>query len=410
MVLLAPVLLLSAGAQAPADPPKEAPKADEKEKGGFTDRTKAGKARLLKEFGGSEESEEAVMLGLAWLTQKQNKDGSWSYDQGQTGDKAAATGMAMLAFLGAGQSHTDGRYKQTVQAGLDWLLKNIDLNDNSRTNGQFRTITNMYSQGIATLALVEAYGMTKDKQLRAQLKPAAQAAVNYIQRAQGNNGSWGYNFGGTGDTSIVGWQIQALHAARLTQDLEVDEKVIKKAVKFLDYVGTSPGKGQAKSIYGYTSPGGEPTTSLTAIGLLCRYYISGWRAEDEGFSAGSKALMKRAPSTTALTNRDLDLYFYYYSTQVVRYYGGEEWKTWNEGAKKADGTRKGGVAEWLIGLQSKRPQDRGSWDPEQGGLGGNPWIGNNCGRHGTTCLCLLTLEVYYRYDPKSNENVGQEKK
>jgi len=391
--LAASLLLFSAGSPAgPADPPAKAdpkadPKKDEEKK---IDRTGATKKRLLKEFGGSEESEEAVMLGLAWLTQMQQQDGNWVYDAGHTDDKAAATGMAVLAFLGAGQSHKDGRYKQTVQAGLDWLVKNVDTGQGNN-RGQFNTISNMYSQGIATLALCEAYGMTQDP----AIKKAAEAAVDYIQRGQGANGSWGYTFGTTNDTSIVGWQIQALHAAKLA-GLAVDDKVIKKAVKFLDSVGTGPGK----SAYGYTSTAGAgPGTSLTAIGLLCRYYIDGWRTENRGFAEGTKGLMRRAPSATPAWPQ-LDLYYYYYATQVVRFYGGDEWKTWNEGALKPGGTRKGGMPDWLIELQARGTRaDRGSWDPQP-----EQWIGPNCGRLGTTCLCLLTLEVYYRHLPLFKRN------
>jgi hypothetical protein len=406
VLFLLPALLLATNSSAPAparesrpakiEDPKKDDKKDDGKGDGFDGRTKAGKARLLKEFGGSEESEEAVMLGLAWLTQMQNKDGSWQYDAGYPADKAAATGMAMLAFLGAGQSHAEGRYKQTVQAGLDWLVKNVNM-DQGQTSGQFNTISNMYSQGIATLALVEAYGMTKDKQVRAKLKPVAQAAVDYIQRAQGNNGSWGYTYGTNNDTSIVGWQIQALHSARLTQDLTVDDKVIKKAIGFLDFVSA----GQDKSVYGYTNNvGAAEATSLTSIGLLCRYYIDGWRPDTAGFATGAKGLMKRAPSVTP--RPQFDLYYYYYATQVVRFYGGDDWKTWNEGTKQADGTRKGGMQDWLIELQSKRPTDRGSWDPDVG------VIGPSCGRMGTTCLALLTLEVYYRYDPQQeNKPAGK---
>jgi hypothetical protein len=362
---------------ASAQPPKE-------EKKGKIDRTGETKKRLLKEFGGSEESEEAVMLGLAWLTQMQKPEGNWVYDAGNTNDKAAATGMAVLAYLGAGQSHKEGRYKQTVQSGLDWLVKNVDAGQ-GKTRGRFNTISNMYAQGIATLALCEAYGMTQDPKLKA----AAQAAVDYIQNAQAKNGSWGYESGNAGDTSIVGWQIQALHAAKLAQ-LDVDDNVIKKAIKFLDYVST----GQSKSVYGYGTPGGSHATSLTAIGLLCRYYVDDWRAETAGFNDGTKGLMKRAPINPQ--NRQLDLYYYYYATQVVRYHGGDEWKTWNEGTLK-DGMRKGGMADWLITLQDRGAANRGSWKPEPG------WIGQHCGRLGTTCLCLLTLEVYYRYDPQAAE-------
>ncbi len=387
-LLATSLLLLSAspGVPAQAPPPGEAePGKDEVKKG--IDRTAAARKRLLKDFGGSEESEEAVMLGLAWLTQMQKQDGNWVYDQGRVGDHAAATGMAVLAFLGAGQSHKEGRYKQTVQAGLDWLVKNVNVTNN-RQSGRFNTISNMYSQGIATLALCEAYGMTQD----AKLKAAAQAALDYIQNAQGANGSWGYNFGNQGDTSIVGWQVQALHAGQLA-GLDVDEKGIKKAVGFLNLAGS----GQNKSAYGYlNSSGAAPGTSLTAIGLLCRYYIDNWRPAHAGFAEGTKGLMRRAPTVTQ--KPAMDLYYYYYATQVVRFHGGDEWKTWNEGPKQPDGTRKGGVPDWFISLQVRTPQNRGSWDPERG------WIGQDCGRLGTTCLSLLTLEVYYRYSPEKAQN------
>ncbi len=101
-----------------------------------------------------------------------------------------------------------------------------------------------------------------------------------------------------------------------------------------------------------------------------------------------------ARAAAAQARPELDLYYYYYATQVVRYHGGDPWKVWNEGAAKGD-ARKGGMADWLIDLQVRTPAARGSWNPAR-----DQWIGPHCGRLGTTCLCLLTLEVYYRYDPQ----------
>jgi hypothetical protein len=339
------------------------------------------------------------MLGLAWLTQTQKQGGHWEYDAGNhRDDHAAATGMAVLAFTGAGQSHKEGRYKQTVQAGLDWLVKDVAMTQDEN-HGRFKTATSMYSQGIATLALCEAYGMTHDP----ALKKAAQGAIDFIQKAQGPLGSWGYAPRTDNDTSIVGWQIQALHAAQLTQELKVDPKVIQRALKFLDSV--SP--GQTKSTYGYSSSAGAaPATSLTAIGLLCRYYVDGWRADTPAFAEGAKGLMRRAPQAQG---RDgIDLYYYYYATQVVRFYGGEQWKTWNEGPKGTDGTRKGGLPDQLLGLQDLTPANRGSWAPsiDHNGLS----FGPQCGRLGTTCMCLLTLEVYYRYVPEDQQKPERQAK
>jgi hypothetical protein len=56
------------------------------------------------------------------------------------------------------------------------------------------------------------------------------------------------------------------------------------------------------------------------------------------------------------------------------------------------------MPDWLISIQNRTRTDRGSWSCDSG------HIGRDCGRLGTTCVCLLTLEVYYRYTPESNEN------
>ena len=57
----------------------------------------------------------------------------------------------------------------------------------------------MYSHGLATIALCEAYGMTGDQ----NVGMAAQRAVNYIIAAQNKaTGGWRYN---PGETAIPRW-------------------------------------------------------------------------------------------------------------------------------------------------------------------------------------------------------------
>lgn len=353
-------------------------------------RSGATKSRLLREGGGNEASERAVGMGLAWLAKQQKADGGWTYDLGRKDERAAATGMALLPFLAAGVTHKKNKeyeqkgYDQVVLKGLGFLMK---LCAPSGANAG-RMSTDVYAQGIATIPLCEAYGMTKDP----LLKPYAQAAINFIQRTQGPNGSWGYGNSGNGDTSIVGWQIQALKAAKLSKDLVVDDRVIQKANKFLDFAAA----GSRKSMYGYADSGGAaPGTALTAVGLLCRYYVSDWGPVHPGMIDGVGGLMKQGPRgmATGTPTAVMNMYYYYYATQVVHFFEGDDWKTWNEGPKQADGTRKGGMRDWLVQTQLRADTNSGSWDPENG------WIGRECGRLGTTCMCLLTLEVYYRHLP-----------
>ena len=88
---------------------------------GVSGRGAAARGALVKQRGGNDASERAVALGLAWLAEHQLPDGGWSFDhrlgacQGRCGQpgaateaRRAATAMALLPFLGAGQTHRDG--------------------------------------------------------------------------------------------------------------------------------------------------------------------------------------------------------------------------------------------------------------------------------------------------------------
>jgi hypothetical protein len=347
----------------------------------FQGRSAGSRDPLLKAGGGNAASEAAVALGLVWLAKMQKANGAWVYDGSSAADTPAATGMGLLPFLAAGQTHKKplGKasidYTQTVAKGLDFLLKS------QQPSGSFAGASNMYSHAIATLALCEAYGMTGDK---GKLQYPCQRAINYIITGQGNNGSWGYVAKGEGDTSIVGWQVQALKSAEMCKDLTVDKGVQRKASRFLDSVSDS----SKKATYGYRTGPGAPGTALTAVGLLCRYYIDGWGSVHPGMSEGVKGLVTRRPPSP----NQFDMYYYYYATQVVHFHEGDVWhKDWNPKMR-----------DMLINMQVKANNDkvRGSWDADKA------IIGSSCGRLGTTCLALLTLEVYYRHLPTYKRDTG----
>ncbi len=343
-------------------------------------RNPATRIALVKSGGGNKESEAAVANGLAWLSRQQKKDGSWAFDNG--GDKAAATGMALLPFLAAGQTHKapagpNNKYKDNVTAALAALLKM------QKSDGSFSG--NTYANAIAVVSLCEAFGMTGDK---AQLLKPCQAALDHIAKGQGANGSWGYKYGDEGDTSIVGWQVQALHSGKMCKELKVDTKVMEKAMKFLDSVASKPKGSSVACTFGYRSPGAGP--SLTAVGLLCRYYLNGWGPNSPGLRDGVDFLLKVHPPED---NQPFDMYFYYYATQVAHFREGEEWaKQWNPKMR-----------DMLVGKQVKdktKPAVDGSWDKD------TTWIGDSCGRLGTTAMAVLTLEVYYRHLPLYNRGTG----
>lgn len=320
------------------------------------------KAAAVELHGGTKETEAAVATGLQWLKSQQKKDGSWAFDGNSKTETAAATGLSLLPFLGAGQTHKGkGEYATVVAEGLKFLVAA------QNKEGGFQGAKTMYAHAIATTALCEAFGMTSDP----ELKQPAQKAIDFIVTAQAADGSWGYVPGNRGDTSITGWQIQALRAARACPDLVVKIETLRAASKFLDTVTNAK-----KAEYGYTATA-DPRLSTTAVGLFCRTTTDGWTAADEPMSAGVKVLIAAVP-----VPERFDAYYCYYGTLVVRHAGGEAWsKTWN-----------GAVRDLLVKTQIPAKESAaGSWDAD------TAMIGTSCGRLGTTSLNLLTLESYYRY-------------
>ncbi len=334
-----------------------------------------GKERLVRRDGGNDASEKAVSLALVWLAQHQMPDGGWNFDHAlcpSCKDKCrnpgsarqarnAATAMALLPFLGAGQTHREGKYKKVVNSGLYFLTRRMEVSQ--KKGGSFREPEGtMYSHGLATIVLCEAYAMTRDKGL---ITPA-QLAVNYIAYAQDPiGGGWRYGEQDPGDTSIVGWQVMALKSAHMGY-LSINPRTITGASKFLDSV-----QAQNGSRYGYTAPDDKPST--TSIGLLCRMHL-GWDHDHPALTAGVKFLAEEGPSAS-------NNYYNYYATQVMRHYEGDLWKEWN--AKMRD---------QLIKTQAQNGHAKGSWH-----VGDNH--GGKGGRLYDTSLSTMILEVYYRHLP-----------
>ena len=149
----------------------------------FGSRNPEVKKLLLEMNGGDDKTEGAVARGFKWLGSVQAEDGSWSGKEhgGAAGIESACTGLALLALLGAGHIPDEGEFGEVLRKGIQYLLK-----VQNKETGMFPG--NLYCQGIATMALVEAYGMTADY----SLKDASQKAVDYIVAAQQPSGGWDY--------------------------------------------------------------------------------------------------------------------------------------------------------------------------------------------------------------------------
>jgi len=351
----------------------------------MSSRSNEMKKKLLRKYGGNASSEAAVTQALQWLSRHQAPNGGWTFQHnlvcrnacGDPGDEKfaasvnAATALSLLPFMGAGQTHIEGQFKEVVFRGLRFLAQNgkrgtirglpvMDFRDRAG---------NFYSHGLASIALCEAYAMTGDPELAGP----AQASLNFIAVSQCTDGGWRYQprQPDGGDTSVTGWMVMALKSGHMGH-LIIPPKTIQGSILFLDKVGSNGG-----AWYGYASKGAKLNRSCTAIGLLCRMY-TGWEKSHPGIVKGVEVI-----SSGGVNRRDI--YFNYYAAQVLRQYGGPEWEKFNTELR-----------DWLVQSQSQEAGEKGSWHFKNSTSHRGPKEG---GRLASTTFATMILEVYYRHMP-----------
>jgi hypothetical protein len=295
---------------------------------------------------------------------------------------SASRGLALLAYLGSGHTHRFGQYKRTVNKGLRWL------EDQQKPDGSigFHEGEEIYNHAIATMAICEAYAVSRDF----KLKDAAQKAVNYCIQAQNPGQGWKYGIKpGSNDTSVTGWMVLALKAAK-TGGIEVPAEAFAGAQNWFKRVTAENGA------VGYSKAGGGssyiPATKgkfdevpcMTAVSAICRIF-AGEKVANGDIQNAAKIMMADMPTwPSANETKKVNFYYWYYGTYAMFQVGGPKWKTWNKAMQKA-----------LLDKQCMGGPEDGSWHP----------IGEWCiagGRVYATAINALTLEIYYRYERANN--------
>ena len=343
-------------------------------------RTLPAQNEVAAALGGTASATASVDAALIWLASTQEDDGSWDPSRWGGGleakvaghDREGAgigantgiTGLALLAFLGNGQSHLEGTYRTNVQRGLEYLLRSQAADGNLA--GPARKFAKMYCHGMASLALSEALAMTGDT----RILPYVEKAVQFTVKAQHPiSGGWRYQPGDMGDMSQFGWQVMALKSASLA-GVPVPQKTREGMLHFLQRCEQGIHGGLASY-----QPGERPSRSMTAEALACRYFLD--LAPDESLvNEAATYLMGEMPQS-GIANE----YYWYYATLALYQTQGPKWTSWNEALQRE-----------LLKRQRSDGHLAGSWDPDTvwGGYGGRVY---------TTAMATLSLEVYYRYLP-----------
>ncbi|MEI6564120.1 MAG: prenyltransferase/squalene oxidase repeat-containing protein [bacterium] len=305
------------------------------------------------------QTDSAVIKSLRWLKEHQKADGCWP---GQ--DTTAMSGLALLAYLAHGETPVSPEFGITVTRGLKYLLGQQD------SKGSFSQ--NVYAHAIATYAIAEASTMTRIVELKIPLEKAARVILD----GQQSNGGFDYNYRKEQrfDTSVTGWQIQALKATLIAgADVPGLDDALVQSIRFLQ----SDAFARDGSGFVYEGKPGIPAASggrpsMTGVGTLCLQMLG--KSASPQVRTGLKALQKAELDWPATGK--VNVYSGYYVTQAKFQSGSRtDWMQWNLKMQKV--------------LLAKQHRD-GHW--EQGDYDNGSFVYS-------TALCTLMLEVYYRYLP-----------
>ena len=325
--------------------------------------------------GHAPDTEITIHRALDWLKNHQLEDGSWGPNQ------IGMTGLALLTFLGHGDTSGSREYGATVRKAIAFLAAH------QQENGLFSMAKQMsqpsvYEHAIATYAMSEAYGMTRQPDLKELMEKAAAVIV----QGQQPGGLWNYEYkkDARWDTSVSGWQIQALKAA-IINGAEVPG-MAEAFAKSAD--GLKQAQAPDTGRFGYAQPG-QGNIGMTGVGALC-LQIAGQLKQPQT-RAGLLAL--RDTGCEWQRPAPWPMYTWYYVTQALYHDHGPAWDSWNRKV----------VREFT---RNQNPD--GSWASPAGS-----GYENEETKHGpvySTTLALLTLEAPYRYAPVSQSMQEQKRK
>ena len=360
--------------------------------GAYGERT--GKGALIRE-GGSEATESAVRAALEWLYRHQHPDGSWrghgfiqqckdgGCRSGAANDKDQAiglTGLAVLAFTGAGHSHLYSdvpKFRTCLKKATKYLISTQTNGGGPTKMGRFGNRDghkSMYLHSIATMAMGELLILSGDV---LSLKRPVKAAMEYILRSRNPGKAWRYGYrDNDNDVSVTGWMILALKTGKISR-LGIEKSLYEEA--FRDSIAYFRELTNEYGITGYHTRGKEhqPVPCMTSVGVLCRL-LAGEKRIAGNIRLGVDQIAKQPPEWKK-KNPQSPFYYWYYATYALFQYGGTAWRNWNPKMQSA-----------LLASQKSGGCQDGSWDPIIN-------YSKRGGRVYTTALGAMTLEVYYRF-------------
>jgi hypothetical protein len=148
------------------------------------------------------------------------------------------TALAALAWMSGGSTTNRGPHQTNVTRAIEYLLACTEREGDEHpgyVHDRQDTISRMHGQGLAAMALAEAFTSSPEVTLGKRISATLTLTIARIESSQGAEGGWYYDPFRTAahEGSVTVSLVQALRAARNAGVL-VDGEVIARAVKYLE--------------------------------------------------------------------------------------------------------------------------------------------------------------------------------
>ena len=269
------------------------------------------------------ESEQALERGLQWLQKNQGPGGNWESDD------LGLVGMGALAFLAAGHMPGRGKYGDTVERALEFVVSKAKPSGLLNISHQQR---DMYNHGLSAFVLGQAHGMTHDS----RLSNALDRSLKLITSTQCDDGGWDYQARSQQrghDLSLVVMQAKALRSA-MDSGLEVPPGVVDRAIRCVrEHYRSKSGKNalddptMRNEPGQFTYEGHRGTIAMSAAGVVCLQEFGqydDWRIQ-KNMEVITAAVTKLKPARGS-GQVPFDGYTLYYVGQALYQVGGDSWR------------------------------------------------------------------------------------
>jgi len=307
----------------------------------------------------------AIDRGLKHLLETQREDGSWAATA-EGGRGVAVTSLALMAFMSRAEFPGSGPNGDALNRAKDWLLKHAK----EAPDGYLGT--SMYEHGLATLALTELWGMTRDKEEDDEIQKAVERAVEVILRSQNAGGGWRYQPSADAgqDTSVTVMVFIALASARQA-GIVVPNETIAKVVTYFESATSQKTGG-----FNYVPTGVQKNDSIACTGGgAYAAQLAGARGSEMVLSA-IRFLKERSPG---IIEGNFGHYYYghYYAAQAMVQAGDDYYADWYPQIRDALIKKQGANGAWG-GSRNKKGSKAASYE---------------------TPMAIITLAIPHRYIP-----------